>query len=219
MRPENWLLTQSSLKRLGAAIRSACVSSSNATGASGLIHVLNCCGVSSRSSCAAAACQKSCIVCCLVVAPGDRGPGTSQAALTSRRPGLACRTGNPYQLAYPRGMPCASQRAIGSPHCACVNSCVVAVGGPGCACATQPVMCLDRDCTPAPELSTKDKSVDNLCKFSGFLCTTRAAVRGSGLWKAAKNQAKQGLWPGLSYMLAAPDAQNFMHWPLWTMTH
>lgn len=92
-------------------------------------------------------------------------------------------------------------------------------GGPGCACATQPVLCLDPDCTPAPELSTKDKSVDNLCKCSGFVCTTRAAMRVSGVWKPAKFQAKQGLRLWMSAVEVALGTLALTHRPLWTMGH
>ena len=59
MRPENWLLTQSSLKRFGAAMLSVFAAASKATGANGLIHVTYCWGVSSRSSNAEQCCQKS----------------------------------------------------------------------------------------------------------------------------------------------------------------
>lgn len=92
-------------------------------------------------------------------------------------------------------------------------------GGPGCACATQPVLCLDPDCTPAPELSTKDKSVDNLCKCSGFVCTTLAVVRLSGVRKRAKSQAKQGLRLWMTAVEVALGAHAVTHRPLWTMGH
>ncbi|VWC53349.1 hypothetical protein BLA13014_08157 [Burkholderia aenigmatica] len=59
IRPENWLLTQSSLKRFGAAMDSVFADASKATGARGLIHVTYCWGVSSRSSSAEQCCQKS----------------------------------------------------------------------------------------------------------------------------------------------------------------
>ena len=59
MRPENRLLTQSSLKRFGAAMDSVFADASKATGAKGLIHVTYCWGVSSRSSSAEQCCQKS----------------------------------------------------------------------------------------------------------------------------------------------------------------
>lgn len=59
MRPENWLLTQSSLKRFGAAMLNVFASASKATGAKGLIHVTYCWGVSSRSSNAEQCCQNS----------------------------------------------------------------------------------------------------------------------------------------------------------------
>ena len=59
MRPENWLLTQSSLKRFGAAMDSVFALASKATGANGLIHVTYCWGVSSRSSSAEQCCQNS----------------------------------------------------------------------------------------------------------------------------------------------------------------
>src|ERR1700761_5295945 len=59
IRPENWLLTQSSLKRFGAAMLSVCASASKATGANGLIHVTYCWGVNSRSSNAEQCCQNS----------------------------------------------------------------------------------------------------------------------------------------------------------------
>lgn len=92
-------------------------------------------------------------------------------------------------------------------------------GGPGCACATQPVLCLDPDCTPAPELSTKDKSVDNLCKCSGFVCTTLGAMRLSGVWKRGKSQAKQGLRLWMDAVEVALGTLAVTHWPLWTMAH
>ncbi len=50
MRPENWLLTQSSLKRFGAAMLSVFAAASKETGANGLIHVTYCWGVNSRSN-------------------------------------------------------------------------------------------------------------------------------------------------------------------------
>ncbi|SIT35314.1 hypothetical protein BN2476_20123 [Paraburkholderia piptadeniae] len=59
MRPENWLLTQSSLKRFGAAMLRVFASMSKATGANGLIHVTYCWGVNSRSSRAEQCCQNS----------------------------------------------------------------------------------------------------------------------------------------------------------------
>ncbi len=59
IRPENWLLTQSSLKRFGAAIDSVFAAASKATGAKGLIHVTYCWGVNSRSNSAEQCCQKS----------------------------------------------------------------------------------------------------------------------------------------------------------------
>lgn len=92
-------------------------------------------------------------------------------------------------------------------------------GGPGCACATQPVLCLDPDCTPAPELSTKDKSVDNLCKCSGLMCTTPAAMRVSGVRKRAKIQAKQGLRLWMDAIEVPLGSHAVTHWSLWTMGH
>lgn len=59
IRPENWLFTQSSLKRLGAPILSVRACSSKSSGASGLIQVRNCWGVSSCSRRVAQCCQKS----------------------------------------------------------------------------------------------------------------------------------------------------------------
>src|SRR3569832_524795 len=56
MRPANWVFTQSSLKRFGAAMRSR--PSSKTSGARGLIQALNCCGVNSCSNCAEQVCQK-----------------------------------------------------------------------------------------------------------------------------------------------------------------
>ncbi len=92
-------------------------------------------------------------------------------------------------------------------------------GGPGCACATQPVLCLDPDCIPAAELSTKDKSVDNLCKCSGFVCTTLAVMRLCGVWKRAKSQAKQGLRLWMTAVEVALGAHAVTHRLLWTMGH
>lgn len=92
-------------------------------------------------------------------------------------------------------------------------------GGPGCACATQPVLCLDPDCTPAPELSTKDKSVDNLCKCSGLLCTTPAAMRVSGGRGRANFQEKQALRLWMAALQVPFGALVVTHWLLWTMAH
>src|SRR5690606_35478360 len=59
MREEKFLRTQSSLKRLGAAMRSTAKPSSNSRGTRGRIQALICCGGSSCSSCRTQACQNS----------------------------------------------------------------------------------------------------------------------------------------------------------------